>query len=53
MDADIINYLVIIAKDVCGTRGIKQYGIQYGLDTKAMDIKFGVSSNFILTVRAR
>ena len=49
-DADIIKDRVIVTKDKSGSRGSLEYVIHYGKGTKCLEIKFGVSSHFILTV---
>ena len=39
-EADILKDSVIFTKNKCSTRGSIEYGIHYGLDTKAVNIKF-------------
>ena len=50
-DVDILKDRVISTKDKRGARGSRQYGIHYGLSTKYLGVKFGVSIHFIPTVR--
>ena len=50
MDAYIIKNHVIDTEDKHGERRSIEYDICYGLATKALVVKFGVSIHFILTV---
>ena len=49
-DADILKDRVITTKDKRCARVSMEFGIQYGLSTKAMEVKFVVSSYLIPTL---